>query len=526
MSFISKFFKYGREEIPPVYPQQPRQVDEAEKKPQSDYNRNLYVNWRGIPRLEMGGGRPFNYIQARTLALTPTPNMCRNKILADVLGTQCEIIPLSKEGRDKPTAEAETHAKEASDWFFNRVNDNGESPYTLIAKALGDLIDLDAGVIIKEYSRVSKQLVQLHARDGAAFLQVRNRYRRLGEKTSVQWDNFYAENYKVGYWENPYSGEPIPWEPHEVVYMIGHPRTDIYYGTSPFTVLRVINSALLHNEEFYNELMVNGAIGSIGISSTQNMQTTVFEQWRERINKILRGSNMIKTITADSDTKFTPLGHNLRDMLWNETREEYRNLTMAVFGLTSAALGFSNTSRGNSEKNVESQKALYIRMGLFPRLKTLEWYINNQILSEFFRDETLELDDGTFKHGHIGKWAGKPQDIFFRFKLFDPIGYKQQLEIDEQELKLGLKTHNDILKSRGYSPVSWGNFNPMFLLDPLKFSQGFSYNILLPKPFSEISGVNIQDIPPPPILEQVQPAAEPEETVKAYKKSRIDNVQN
>lgn len=528
---MSRIFKYGRDSDLPTATRvtNPNQLDVADQKPETDLSQ-LYNNWKGIPRYEAAGGRQFNYLQARLLSLTPTPRMCRNKILMDVLGTACEVIPLCKEGHDKPTAAAEQHAKEIGDWLFNYPNDNGESAYQIMAKALGDLIDLDAGVIIKEYSRYTGQLVQIHARDGARFLQVRNRYRRLGEPQSVQWEDFSCPNYKVGYWENPQSATALPWEPHEVVYMLQNARTDIYYGTSPYTVIRVIASALEHNEEFYNELMVNGAIGSIGVSSTQNMVASIYEQWKTRINKILRGTKMIKTIVADSDTKFTPLGHNLSDMLWNETREEYRNLIMAVFGMTPAALGFTNSARGSSEKNIESQKSLYIRMGLYPRLKTLEWYLNTQILSDFFRNENLDRSDGTFRHGHVGKFAGQMQDVMFRFKLYDPIGERQQLEIDELALKIGMQKHNDILKSRGLPTVPWGDFNPMFLLDPLKYSQGFSYNILLPKPFANITGIKESDIPdiptdvpPPPMVTETPPETEPEEDVEAYKKSRLQN---
>ena len=491
-----------------------------------------YEGWEGVPRTVMDGGDYFDYVQARAFGLSPTPLRCATRIIDDILGTQCEVVALPKDNDREPTDEAKLHAKQISNWMFNQPNENGESIYQIIGKSLFDSVFLDAGVIAKEYAYLPDHpLTQIHALDGGRFWMERNKYRRLGVVQNVTIDNKLYNNYKVGYWEHPLGGDALPWEPHEIVYMMQYPRSDIPYGTSLMYSLRNVVQAAMYGDEYYRELGENGYVGSITISAPETLTQTNYDAFKARIKEAIRGGKMLKTVPIDSNGAPKPMGFSPRDLALLETLAEYRNMIIVGFGLTPVDLGYSVSQRGSSPSTIEASRSTYIRHGLFPRLKMLEWYINSQIIWDWFKAEEPDINEpGAFMHGHVGKFAkhigegivtNAPIDVAFRFKLYDPVSDRQSLEINELELKLGLREYNEILKSRGLPDVPWSKYSPLFLTDPLKFAQGFSYPILMRKAFADITGVSVEDIPAPPTP---APETTPQQDDEAFKQSRVEQT--
>lgn len=522
MSLLERFkrayngFRLKKEETVPHatrIPEETSRKTRVEKKPERpDYT----FGWKGLPRRAYAGGDFIDVKELRRLALTPTPYMCIQRLDNDVMNTQWEVIPLAKEGQKEPDITAKNHAEWIRNWLYFQPNENGEPFMHVIAKAVTDLLILDAGVIIKEYGRTgNRSLVQIWARDGGAFWKEVDKYGRLGKVfPNITIEQKTYKNYKVGYWFNV--GQPrIPWEPHEVIYMMQYPRADIPYGTSKMYVIKTLIGALMHGEEWYYEYWLKGGIGSCIIGTEGELTDAQWKSWTERLKNKLEASG-IKQIPMDRAPTVQPLGMP-EQIKWLETKDEYRHLVMAIFNTTPEILGFTKDIH---KATAESQRSVYIRRGLYPLLRMLEWYINTQIIAEFFTEEYKER--GVYAHGHKGRWAGQPVDVLFRFKLFDPIGERQKLEIDEKRLKLGLTTINKIRAREGLKPVPWGNINPLFLLFPQQWSQSFwGYDFHDPASWSKLTGLPA----PTEVLSAVQPKATDHEIVKAYKLSRIEETE-
>jgi hypothetical protein len=155
----------------------------------------------------------------------------------------------------------------------------------------------------------------------------------------------------------------------------------------------------------------------------------------------------------------------------------------AMFQLTPAILGMTRESQ---KSTVDAQTSLYIQRGLWPLLTTMQWYMNSQVIADFFWSE--EKERNVFAHGHEAPFAGQKMDVMFRFKLFDQVGEKLQLEIDEAKLKNGLTTINAVLKSQNKPTVDWGDVNPMFLYGIQPWCQGYGNGGIDKEAFKLLSG--------------------------------------
>ncbi|MFA5306650.1 MAG: phage portal protein [Candidatus Babeliales bacterium] len=486
-----------------------------------------YVGWNGRPRTYYGGGDIYDYIESRRLSVTPTPRLCIQRLKLDVQNTAWEIVPLIEEGKSEPTAEAVEHARQIFNWLYFRPNYNYESFSTIMAKFTEDILVHDAGVIHKMYgSNGDKRLLEIHARDGALFNKDIDTYNRLGViYHNVQVNRKNRENMRVGYWYNWSATPKVAFEPHEIVYISHDPRTDIDYGTSKIQVLKSMIMSCMYSEEYYHKYWEEGGNNPCIISpdittsgGTSNILTEgEYKRFRDAFKDKL--TDYMKNLVSPSKTQINPLS-DPKAIGWLESEDSYRHLIVALFNETPAILGWTKDIHKATD---ESQKSIYIQKGLWPLLNTIQWYMNTQVIADWFWDEDNERN--IFSHGHKGLFAGNKMDVMFRFKLFDPIGEKMQLEIDEMKLKNGLDTINNVLRSQHKPTVAWGDINPMFLLGVQQWSQGYGSGGMDASIFKLLTG-GVE-----PGIKQIQQAVTPKpanenedidkEVVKSYEQSRI-----
>lgn len=488
------------------------------------WNAASYTSWQGVPRTVYGGGEYYDYLKARRLSLTPTPRLCIQRLKLDAINTAWEIVPLCEEGEDKPSDAAVEHARQIFEWLFYRPNYNYEPFSQILGKVVDDILTHDAGVIAKHYGKSgNRPLVELLARDGALFTKEIDEYMRLGKVyPTLSYGKESRRNMRVGYWYN-WSTEPkFPLEPHEVVYMSHDPRTDIPYGTSKMTVLEHMVSSCMYSEEFYENVWEKyggtpPGIISPDISSTNGQSNVLagdeYTRFKGALQEQLR--QYAKVLVTPAKTQFTPLiDFNL--FKWLETEDSYRHLIVALFNETPAILGWTKDIHKATD---ESQKSIYIQKGLWPLLNTIQWYMNTQVIADWFWSE--DRSDSEFRHRHNGKFAGSKMDVMFRFKLYDPIGDKQQLEIDEKRLQLGLKRVNDVLHEQHQDPVEWGDINPLFLYGVQQWGQSYAGGAMDAEVFKRLTGgVN-------PGIKEIQAAIkpttpeQPNASEEAFVKSRV-----
>ena len=479
----------------------------TEKADRQPLARQIYQTWQGVPRLVRVGGDYYDYSESRILSLTHTPRMCINRYKIDIGSTDWEIVPLCEEGKDKPSDAAIEHARYIRDWLMYRPNGNGESFSQIQMKFTDDLLTHDAGVLLKTYAAGGNRgLLEIDARDSSLFSKEIDDYLRLGRlfRTVQQPNNQVIKNMRVGYWYNWNSSPKIAFEPHHVVYMMDNPRSDIPYGTSMMYVMKHMIYSLMYDEEFYQEIFeeyggkVPGIISpdiTTSSGAANILNDNEFKRYKEALKDQLNSYSGI--LAVPSKTQLTPLV-DFRLIQWLETQQSYRQLIIALFNLTPAILGYTADVHKATDA---SQQSLYIEKGLRPRLNTIQWYMNTQVLADFFWEEDKERN--VFAHGHKGKWAGQPMDVMFRFKLYDQIGDKLQLEIDEKKLRMGMCTLNDILRKRHEPSVAWGDVSPLFLYGVQPWGQSYGSGSMNASVFKLLTG-GVE-----PAIKQIQEAIKP-----------------
>lgn len=498
---------------------------------------NIYAGWRGIPRKLYTEGALYDYRESRELSLTPTPRLCIQRLKLDVMNTNWEIVPLIEPGKDKPTDKAVEHAKKLFEWLYYRPNFNNEPFSQILCKTVDDVLTHDAGVFLKLYGRNgNRRLLELQSRNAALFTKDIDEYNRLGVKyPTVNVAGQTRKNMNVGYWYNWNSEPKIALEPHEVVYMMHDPRSDIPYGTSKMQVLKHIIYSCMYSEEYYEEFWREGAnnpaIISPDISSGSGQSNILSEPEYQRFKETFKNklSSYMKMLASPSKTQVTLLS-DLKIINWLEQEKIYREFVVALFNETKAILGWTEDIHKATD---ESQQAIYIQKGLFPLLNTIQWYMNSQVIADWFWDEQKERN--VFAHGHTAPFAGEKMDVMFRFKLYDPVGEKMQLDINKQQLELGLTTINDVLRKQNKPTVDWGDVNPMFLTAIQPWGQSYSGGSMDAEVYRKLTG-GVE-----PGIKKVQQAIQPlfngessgeedvsvdteKEVVKAYQKSRRQTI--
>ena len=341
--------------------------------------------------------------------------------------------------------------------FFTYPNQNGETLTILLKKLLKDILELDAGVIVKVFSKGSykkanysmktyqyskdediekgyenieiKQLKdenihlnEIYVRDGGSFLVNPDLYGVLPEDTPAYFQySFYHPTQK-----------PLAFNKREIVYMRMNPRTTSHYGFSPiqslFSILESLNNAARFNRDYF----VENAIPS-GILSLMGASKDSLNRFKANWDKQIRGKPH-KLAMFNQEIKWTPMNLNNKDMEWLNGQKFYQKLVWAMFGVTSDELGFTETSNRSVG---QSQSRVFNRRAIKPYTQLIEAKFNNEIIPEFFPDG----------------------DIEFEFK-FDVIDQNEQLlhrEENWKDVELGIKTVNEVREEMGLEPMEGGD---------------------------------------------------------------------
>ena len=279
-------------------------------------------------------------------------------IIDEITSLEWNIIP--KEEYEENYDEKKLNEIKA---FFTYPNQNGETLTILLKKLLKDILELDAGVIVKVFSKGSykkanysmktyqyskdediekgyenieiKQLKdenihlnEIYVRDGGSFLVNPDLYGVLPEDTPAYFQySFYHPTQK-----------PLAFNKREIVYMRMNPRTTSHYGFSPiqslFSILESLNNAARFNRDYF----VENAIPS-GILSLMGASKDSINKFKANWDKQIRGKPH-KLAMFNQEIKWTPMNLNNKDMEWLEGQKFYQRLVWAMFGVTSDELGF------------------------------------------------------------------------------------------------------------------------------------------------------------------------------------------
>jgi HK97 family phage portal protein len=432
----------------------------------------------GVPRNK-------DVFELRRLGKTLQAEMSKQTIIDEVASVEWDIKPNDEEDKEDEVIKSEI--EEVKNFLIN-PNTNYESFEYLIRKMMGDLLDFDSGIWVKEFDD-NKRMTEIVVADGSTFLKNPDIHGRYTYRDEIITDSIALTiNPELSKYNNMTTGisipeakeraayfqfgftqvsRPIPFGKREVVWFEKNPRTDQIYGRSPLESIKDILQAMLFTQEDYLDVFLRNNLprGFIsGVGADEDEFKGFMERLRERMTmKSNYGGyerrNTYQIPAISGDAKFNKLEFTDDDLKFLEKQKWYSKLVWAQFGVTPTELGFTDDSNRSTDTN---QSKVFNRKAVLPYLRLIEEIINNQIISEW-------------------DFSGK---IKFEFNKFDVDEEKRKWELYKLQTKdSGLKTPNEIRKSEGLSEVEGGE---KLVKEQTPFSQNFNN-------FGKQTGNNEQD---------------------------------
>jgi len=404
-------------------------------------NLPVFPEWFFTARI--GQPRKINPIEVRNFSQSPWVQMVLNTIKKEVMNIDWDLM--NADENDEQTYESE---KKLVEDFLNNINSDSETIDDLHSMLITDLGEIDAGTLVKVFSNDSyedageepvyneagvqigtqpvfklkplgqRRLLEIRAADGSTFLKQIDIYKRLMA--------YYQYSFK-----NPRTN-PKRFDPEEVVYYCMNKKSYTLYGFSPVQSIQQVLETLIQATRWNKDFFQNNAIPD-GIVSLPNANPEQLRNFKREVLNATQGKAH-KLLFQNSDADFKSFANSARDMEWLEGQKWYFHLVFAVFGVSPVEAGFhENVNQGNQA----GQERITVKNGIKPYLELFERHINRQIIPEILGDETPKI-----------KFKYKPKEHV-----------EEQIEFDQdmKQLEVGAMTINEYRKSRGLTPVEWGD---------------------------------------------------------------------
>lgn len=418
-----------------------------------------------------GMPRKVNVVQLKALA--------KNPYVFSVIKTMCdEISSLPWEIKLK-----ERYQDDATDYsdkideitrFFENPNGNEQSFGFLMRKLITDILEVDAGLLVKVFNKQG-EFRQLFARDGGTFLKNPDIYGYIGNRadfvppmpssmygvevdiggtptvTQQQLMKQYGALYKerAAYFQYGWTAGsmPVPFGKREIVYIMQNPRGDSIYGRSPIEVLMNTILNLVYgqdyNLDFYtNNNMPEGVIQLLGAEKDHIRQFR--ENWQAQFQqKDDLGNTRRKGYQvplSSSEVKFTQFQLSSKDMEIISQQQWFTKILWMCFGVNADEMGFTEDTN-RAEGVVQSR--IFKRKAIKPLIDLLAYHFNTQIVPEFFPKGNKD------EYGFPEVEDFRDVPVEFEFVEYDPAEEKMTLDILEQEIRIGVKTPEMAAKELG-----------------------------------------------------------------------------
>ena len=360
----------------------------------------------------LGQPRRVDLVELRKYAKSPWVQMVSNTIIKQVKDTEWKVVSKDKEDE----IDYSDMINKITD-FLNFPNQNGDTFDDIWGAYLKDILEIDAGVIVKARS-TKGDLLQLFAHDGMRFLI------KMEEHGLIEGYYQYSIRHP--------SSAPKFFEFNDIVYGRVTMNTEFFpYGWSPLQSIQqeveVLIQSTRYNKEFFKRNAIPDAIISAQMESEQMKRAKA--NWE---NEIMGKPHKLAWINSPIELK--QLSVSNKDMEWLEGQKWYHHIVFAAYGLSPQEVGFYEKS---SRATGESQERISIKNAIRPYLSHIADKINREIIPEFYK---------------------KPQDIPIEFKWFPTDHTQEKVEHDQTMDKLKLKVYsvNEVRNKEGLDPVEWG----------------------------------------------------------------------
>jgi len=349
---------------------------------------------------------------------------CINTIINETTSIPWEIVP--KDGCE----DTEVQGIEEVTEFLTDPNPNKESFKLMLRQLVQDVLEIDAGVMIKIFTYDSYYEDE---ETGMWFLKPLGQ-RKLsalkvydGVNFTVNPDSYGILPEQLAYWQYSWATyqRPTFFGRDEVIYFSQYPQSqNAPYGRSPVEILGDIAQSLLYSITWQKEFYDSNTIPP-GIISLLEANGEQIKAFRDRWDRFLMRNDEFgntrryfhKTPVTNQDVKWTPITLPEKDLRVLESQEWWLKLVMATFNVTPSEMGITDDVNRATDL---SQGEVFKRKAIKPILDLLEFHINTEIIPEFGYD-----------------------DIEFKFVQKDLVEDRRRKEIAWQEIRLGVKSKDE-----------------------------------------------------------------------------------
>lgn len=365
--------------------------------------------------------------------------------IADQIATQDWEICVRK-GYDVP----EERVKQITEFFLN-PNSNHESFNDILKMVTTDILEVDAGVMVKVFN-LKEELVELYARDGGTFLKNPDIFGTVRDKQSiifpsaeeiaeinaikdsgVKMSTYQARFASVAAWYQygwTAGSIPIPFGKDEIIYCMRNPRSDSIYGRSPLEILGEILYVLIYGSSFYLDYYLNNNMpeGGIVLEGAQQEEMLAFKerfegQFRRKDAFDNTRKEFFKYPIYNRPMEFVKFSVSPEEMGVIEQQKWFIKLFWSCFGITPSEMGFTDDSNRATE---HGQNLVVKRKVIKPLIQLLEYKINNQIIP-YFDTEGVE----------------------FKFKQYDIDEEIKKNQLYQMQISMGIKTAEMVAEEEG-----------------------------------------------------------------------------
>lgn len=406
-----------------------------------------------------GYPRPTNVVALRELAKNPYVFSVLKTLIDEAATTKWNIQ--DKEDNDKMGITPNEDVRNKITEFLKNPNINHESFSYILKQVITDILEVDAGVIVKVFNSLG-ELTQLYARDGASFLRNTDIYGtytdrepfveplpgvfRAGNKTYFDNPNnsvtneHLAQRYSIMYasraayfqYGQAFAAWPIPFGTREVVYMQANPRADSIYGRSPLEVLADIILTLSYGSKYNLDFYLNNNMPE-GVISLEGAKQDDMAAFSDRLTATVRdvadalgfrrrlGFRIPVVNTPISMERFQLAPAEMQVI---EQQKWFDRMMLRCFSLTENEMG---TTDDSNKAVAQTQSTVFKRKALKPILSMIEYHVTTQIITEFENSEGLE----------------------FKFDDYDLDEDIKKHSLYESEIRMGIKTSEMVAAEEG-----------------------------------------------------------------------------
>jgi len=370
--------------------------------------------------------------------------------------------------------------------FFENPNGNDESFNDILRQLVPDILELDAGVIVKSFSfekyvshstpagtgkLTGGALQQIFAKDGGSFLLNPDFYGYFGNRSdfiaplyasgdvpqlvrdqlnqalmgnlptfgnlSEQYPalyQLYSQKFmpQAAYFQYPTVNAqlPVPFGKREIIYIKRNPRTHQHYGYGAIEMITDIIFTLVYgskyNLDFYlNNNMPDGVVEML--SANKNDMLAFREQFQKEFRATDTFGNIrkffFKTPIVSTPFKFIPFNLPPEQMDIIGQQTWFIKLLWACMGVNADEMGFTEDS---NRATGHAQASAVKRKVINPMLRKLQYHVNMQIIPEF----------------------GVP-GIELKFRDYDLTDEHSKVDLYAKEVALGIRSKRDVAEERG-----------------------------------------------------------------------------